>query len=347
MVGAAAGFNADSSDGNTFVGCYSGFNSTSGSDNCFVGMNAGHESRNGDLNTLVGRGSGENLNEGSNNTFLGAFSGSATERGEQNVFVGAAAGGAHIEGDENVFIGMEAAQWNESGNNNIMIGPRAGWNNPGDDNVIMGFEAGAHSQGSGNVFIGHGAGMHVVSSDVLVVDNAPSDSTESLIWGKFDQDILRLNNRVGIGRHPVNEALEVEGNAYKTDGNTSWDVTSDARVKTDIRTIESGLAQIMRLRPVTFRYTDEWRLANPGVKNKDYYHFVAQEFAEVFPESVHRGPETLEGEPENLLRMNSQPAQVVAIRAIQELAEQNREQQAIIDRLLDKVDALEQQLSTR
>jgi hypothetical protein len=211
----------------------------------------------------------------------------------------------------------------------------------------MGFEAGAHSQGSGNVFIGHGAGMHVNASDVLMVDNAPTDSTESLIWGSFDQDILRLNNRVGIGRNPENEALEVEGDAYKTSGTTSWDVTSDARVKTEIRSIENGIDQIMRLRPVTFRYTDDWRVANPGVKDKEYYHYVAQEFAEVFPGSVHRGPEKLEGETDPLLRMNSQPAQVVAIRAIQELVEENRSQQEVINQLIDKVEALEQQLSIR
>jgi hypothetical protein len=153
---------------------------------------------------------------------------------------------------------------------------------------------------------------------------------------------------MGIGRYPENEALEVEGNAYKTDGDNAWDVTSDARVKTDIRTIENGLEQVMRLRPVTFRYTDEWREANPGVKDKEYYHFVAQEFAEVFPESVHRGPETIDGDPESLLRMNSQPAQVVAIRAIQELARQNADleervktQQALIEELIKKVSELE------
>ena len=139
----------------------------------------------------------------------------------------------------------------------------------------------------------------------------------------------------------VNYALAVNGNAIK-EGDANWDVTSDRRVKTDIHYIDSGLEQILKLRPVTFRYTDEWMEKHPGLKERNYYSFIAQEFAEVFPESVTTGQETLEGDPQQLLHMNSQPAQVVAIRAIQELAEQNKEQQAMIEQLQKENMALRQ-----
>jgi hypothetical protein len=103
----------------------------------------------------------------------------------------------------------------------------------------------------------------------------------------------------------------------------------------------------MKLRPVTYRYTNDWLEKHPGLTDKEYYSYIAQEFKEVFPESVTRGPETLEGDPEKLYRMNAQPAQVTAIRAIQELAEQNQAQQELIDRLLEKVEALESELLKR
>jgi hypothetical protein len=186
--------------------------------------------------------------------------------------------------------------------------------------------------------------MNEQGSGKLIIDYSPTDSTQALIFGELYNRRLRVNHRLGIGRNAVEHALEVEGEAYKT-ASTDWATTSDARVKTDIQTVENGLEQIMKLRPVTYRYSDEWREANPGIIDQEYYHYVAQEFAEVFPEAVHRGPETLQGDPENLLRMNSQPAQVVSIRAIQELAEQNRAQQAIIEELLQKVSALEKEIN--
>jgi hypothetical protein len=248
----------------------------------------------------------------------------------------------------NTFLG-ENSGWHSKGNSNVFVGSGTGAGNiNGSENVFIGQESGTNNSGNRNVFIGHNAGMNVQGSETFIVNSSDGDSTTSLIWGKFDQDILRLNNRVGIGMNPSDSAaLAVDGDAYKTGGTTTWDVTSDARVKTDIRTIEDGLAQIMRLRPVTFRYTDEWCQANPGVKDKAYYHFVAQEFAEVFPGSVHRGPETLEGDPEQLLRMNSQPAQVVAIRAIQELAEQNKKQQALIEEMQLKISVMEKALESK
>jgi hypothetical protein len=142
-------------------------------------------------------------------------------------------------------------------------------------------------------------------------------------------------------------ALAVNGDAIK-EGDADWDVTSDRRVKSDIRTIEGGLEQILQLRPVTFRFSDVWMERHPCLRDKTYYSYIAQEFAEVFPASVTQGTASLDGDPEKLYRMNSQAANVVAIRAIQELAEQNskleersRAQQALIEELIEKVSALE------
>jgi len=262
---------------------------------------------------------------------VGSYAGGGTSSGEENVYIGSRAGD-FCTGSYNTFLGTYVGEVTE-GSGNLFLGWKAGsLCTQGSNNVYVGRVSGYNCEGSENVFIGNAAGRDQQGSHSLIIENSSSDSTGCLIWGRFDQDVIRLNNRVGIGRHPLNEALEVEGDAYKTSGSTSWEVTSDARVKTNIRTIESGLEQIMKLRPVTYRYTDEWRESNPGIKDQEYYHYIAQEFAEVFPESVHRGPEFLEGESENLLRMDSQPAQVVSIRAIQELAEQNRE-------LTEKADA--------
>jgi len=371
---------------NSCVGYQSGYNLRSGNYNSNLGFLAGHANRGGDLNTYLGAHAGYALENGTRNTYVGAYSGSEDSTGNFNVFVGiragshvgtnnntmvgALSGGGTSSGEENVFIGHRTGNFCTGsyntflgtyvgevieGSNNLFLGWKAGSNSrQGSNNVYVGRVSGYNCDGSENIFIGNTAGRDEQGSNRLIIENSSSDSTNCLIWGNFNQDILRLNNRVGIGRHPENEALEVEGDAYKTSGTTAWDVTSDARVKTDIRNIEDGLQQIMSLRPVTYRYTDEWRKSNPGIKDQEYYHFIAQEFAKVFPESVHRGPESIEGESENLLRMNSQPAQVVAIRAIQELAQKSQQlsekvdsQQAIIEELLLKVSALESKVKAR
>ena len=99
----------------------------------------------------------------------------------------------------------------------------------------------------------------------------------------------------------------------------------------------------MKLHPVRFRYTDEWVEMNPSIRDIEHYNFVAQEFQQVFPDAVQPGGDKLaEGEP--LLQLDSYPAQVVAISAIQELIEENQSQQELIDQLLQKMEALEAEL---
>jgi hypothetical protein len=368
FIGVDAGQANTTGDLNTSVGFQAGYGTTTGNYNSIFGFWAGYENQGGDLNTYFGAHAGHQVRNGNSNTYVGAYTGSEKQTGIQNTFIGMRAGsevgsnfntilgayaGSNFEnGGSNVFIGARCGS-EATGRDNTFIGANNGWFSNGDNNtfighsagnmcvegannVFIGMASGQNNNGSGNVFIGQLAGFDAQGSDMLIIDNEASDSTRSLIWGKFDQEIIRMNSRVGIGMNAGDSvALAVAGEAYK-DGNSDWTTTSDARVKTDIHNIEGGLEKIMQLRPVTFRYTDQWREANPGVKDQHYYNYIAQEFAEVFPESVYRGPESLDGDPVKLLRMNSQPAQVVAIRAIQELAEQVRIQQTKLEQLQEE-----------
>ena len=78
---------------------------------------------------------------------------------------------------------------------------------------------------------------------------------------------------------------EVEGDASKTTAG-SWFANSDARIKTDISSVTGALEKLAQVRPVSFRYTDEYRAAHPSVENRRYLNVVAQEFSEVFPEAI-------------------------------------------------------------
>ena len=125
---------------------------------------------------------------------------------------------------------------------------------------------------------------------------------------------------VGIGRSPATNKFEVEGDASKTSAG-DWLANSDRRIKTDVQDINNALDTVSLLRPVKFKYTDEYKLNHDFVEDKYYYNFIAQEYAEIFPESVKGSGEFLEDGSE-ILQMDSYNAQIVAIKAIQELKEE-------------------------
>ncbi|NLH74573.1 MAG: hypothetical protein GX456_16110 [Verrucomicrobia bacterium] len=155
--------------------------------------------------------------------------------------------------------------------------------------------------------------------------------------------VLRWDDgKVGIGRTPAANALEVEGNASKTTAG-SWLANSDARIKTDVATVTNALATLARVRLVSFRYTDAYRAAHPEVKDRRYLNVVAQEFAQVFPEHVHRSGEKLPDGSE-ILQVDTHPLTVYTAAAVQELhRELEAENRALRERLA-RLEELVQQL---
>jgi hypothetical protein len=138
---------------------------------------------------------------------------------------------------------------------------------------------------------------------------------------------------MGVGRQPVAQTLEVEGNASKTTAG-AWLANSDARLKTDVLDLDDPLRVVRRLRPVSFRYSDEFLERHPGVKDVRYHNFVAQEFQRVFPDSV-------QDDGEGFLQMDSHPANVYAIGAIQQLERQLQDAVAEIAALRTRLTELE------
>ena len=287
-------------------------------------------------NEFIGYNAGKKINEGIYNTAIGYHSGAGLQNGNANVFVGYEAGYANEYGESNTFIG--------SGSGINMIG--------GVDNVIVGKDAGfSNTDGNGNVFIGPYAGYNESGSNKLYIENSIVDSGEALIYGDFDDNSVSINNSLGIGIYPsANNALEVNGDVAKTtDG--GWNITSDRRVKTDIQDIEDAFGIINRLRPVKYKYNETWRNRHPQIADQWRYNFIAQEYAEVFPQSVQPGSENLDGEP--VLQMDPAYAQVVAVKAVQELIRENeslrtsqQEQEDEIRQLREELNALKKAVSS-
>lgn len=112
--------------------------------------------------------------------------------------------------------------------------------------------------------------------------------------------------------------FQVAGEAFKSTGSGSWLVTSDARVKEDVRELEAGLAQLRRVRPVRFRYNG--RAGTPaGVAGVGV---LGQEIEKIFPEMIRRVPGGLTGEPdqEDLRIYDGSALTFVLVNAVKELA---------------------------
>jgi hypothetical protein len=261
--------------------------------------------------------------------------------GVENTYIGYTCGVKNSTGSQNAFYGFESGLLNEAGTDNTFIGKGSGYNNiNGTGNVYVGSSTGQNVEGSGNVFIGYQSGSQASSSNInnrLFIHN--SSGTTPLIYGEFDNQLLRINAKVGIGRISAANSLEVEGEASKTTA-TAWLANSDKRIKTDILDIDNAFETILKLRPVKFKYTNEYKLKHPIVKDKYYYNFIAQEFQEVFPESVKGSGEYVDGTKEEILQLDSYNAQIVSIKAVQELILENQQQQKEIEALRAELEAL-------
>jgi hypothetical protein len=154
---------------------------------------------------------------------------------------------------------------------------------------------------------------------------------------------IAADGKVGIGRTPTANALEVNGNASKTTA-SGWLANSDSRIKKDVRTVEHALEKIDQVRPVSFRYTDEYRATHTSIEDNEYLNVIAQEFAKVFPEAVKESGETLDGKP--ILQVDIHPAAVYSIAAIKELHQLIKAKDDEVTKLKKQNATLEQRLQT-
>jgi hypothetical protein len=172
------------------------------------------------------------------------------------------------------------------------------------------------------------------------VRNQPGSSDDLTInhLGATTMMTIKTSGLVGIGRNPTANRLEVEGAASKTTAG-SWFMNSDRRIKTDVRAVEGALRTLERVRPIVYRYTDEYRSAHPSIEDKDYYNVVAQEFAEVFPEYVKPSGEG------DILQVDTYPMQVCAVAAVKELHAIVKERDGRIAELESRIAALEKAMA--
>ena len=153
-------------EGNTAVGSRALLKNTIGSYNTAFGWDALKNNINGTYHTALGTGALRSQQDGFGNTAVGV----------QALY-------AHTTGNANTVVGLESFGSNTFGSSNIGLGWRSGFNN-----II----------GSYNIFIGTQAGNNELGSNKLYLENSSADATQALIYGEFDNNLLRVNGNMEV-----------------------------------------------------------------------------------------------------------------------------------------------------
>lgn len=197
---------------NTAVGGRSLASNTIGDENTAIGYLSMNRNTNGYFNAAVGSSALYSNTSGTGNTATGMNALFNNLSGYNSTASGLQALFSNTFGFENTAYGADALYSNILGNKNTAVGTNAMRSlNNGVQNTAIGFGAGFSAQGSNNVFIGREAGFNETGSNKLYINSDNGNSNSALIYGEFDTDKLRINDKLGIGILPVSKALEIKG----------------------------------------------------------------------------------------------------------------------------------------
>ena len=214
----------DSNNGNTSFGGNSLVNPT---------VNVGTQT--GVRNTAFGVNVMPVLTTGQRNTGMGDFALFSNTSGNENTAIGVGALYSNTISSGQTAFGRNALTSfngpNTANIGNTAVGFSALRNTvTGIYNTAIGFEAMRNTTGSGNVGVGYQAGRAETGSNKLYIENTNADANNALIYGEFDNNIVRVNGTLQIsnpGSAPGYALPNVRGTAgqfLQTDGagGTSW-----------------------------------------------------------------------------------------------------------------------------
>ena len=302
------------------------FTSSTDSFNVAVGHNAGAAVTTGTNNTTIGSLSGQNNTTGSNNVFVGMFAGNSNTTGSFNTFVGRGngfgAGDAMTTGSKNVILG--AYDGNEGGldirtsDNNIVLSdgdgnPRIYVNSGGDVDI------GGLTVGAGNL------DLHITPAKDGKIQWNSSGGTQGFIYTNgLAQFIVQAGGSGGV---------------YLSSGGTSWNSSSDERLKTITGAYTNALDDLEQINPIKFTWSSD-------TENTPQVGVTAQSVQAVVPEAV--GTFTQDDDDTEYLSVRYTELIPIMIAALKEaktkietLENQNTTQATQIADLITRVETLE------
>ncbi|WP_353776871.1 tail fiber domain-containing protein [Winogradskyella sp. 3972H.M.0a.05] len=220
----------------------------SGNSSVFLGTEAGFSDNNA-LNRNVGIGYQvlRSSSSGNNNSAVGYQSLTSNLVGNFNTAFGSQALRSNTNGVLNSAFGSQALSNNTTGINNLALGANSLLNNSsGDQNTAVGYRAGfSNILGNANVFLGYRAGENETGSHKLYIDNTNANANNALLYGEFDNNILRVNGELQLGstvanRYSMPIADGTNNQVLATDGTGQLNFVDASSVFTDTNTTYDG-----------------------------------------------------------------------------------------------------------
>ncbi|AXE17089.1 hypothetical protein DR864_04735 [Runella rosea] len=240
----------------------------------------------GTNNVAIGRNALLNTSSGSSNTAAGFGALISNTTGAFNVGIGSGASNDNTTGTDNVAIGYRTLSGNKINTRNVAVGYEAmryadsrttsgiqAYNTAVGYKAMHGSTTAANNTGANNVAIGDSVLVNVTSGSFNTVvgafagNNITTGSNNTVIGFGAEVPSGTSSNQVRIG----NSAISYAG------VQVAWTITSDRRLKENIKPIANGLAFIKALRPVVYHRT------NNLMPDREL-GFIAQELQEVMPQ---------------------------------------------------------------
>jgi hypothetical protein len=274
---------------NTAVGYQAAYNNTEGDRIVAVGKGALYTNSTGAYSVAVGTNALNAADTAQFNTAVGDYAMQVTT-GSSNTGIGAASLYNNSSGQYNTALGHSSLQSNTTADNNTAVGYSAGYASTGANNVFLGFASGNDiTTGSNNSilgrFSGNQGGLDIRTSNNNIVlsdgDGNPRvivDSSGNVLVGKTASSFgtagteiiaagninitksaaVSLNvNRIGSSAGAIivmhYNGADV-GSIDVTASATSYNTSSDYRLKTDAQPMTGASARVQALKPVNFEW---------------------------------------------------------------------------------------------
>ena len=205
---------------NTAIGTSAMKDNISGTSNVGIGFGALYKSTTGLLNVGIGKSAMFSNLIGSNNVAIGGDAFNTTNFASRSVAIGSAAGVNDTASVDNVYVGYGAGRGT--------VFATDGYDR--FNNVMLGSYAGYYCQTNGNVFLGYKAGLNSNADNQLYITNSDTDSLTSLIYGQFDNNLLRVNgdlNVDGLYTFPNTAPSNKQYLGYNGGTNLTWGTIDD------------------------------------------------------------------------------------------------------------------------
>ena len=340
---------------NIFVGNESGLMNYTGYANIFIGYNAGRENTSGHMNAAVGYRALFSNTTGYNNSAFGYDALYLNSTGLSNTAIGTGGLSSNVSGRFNTAVGCEALKNNTVSYNNTALGTYALRANTGENNTACGMIAiGFNQTGSDNTAVGSYAlsGITTGNWNSALGSNSYATNNYSNSTALGATTVITASNQIRLGNASVTSI----------GGYADWTNISDKRVKKDISENVPGLEFILKLKPVTY-HLDLDKIAEltklpDSLRQKDNEKitenilqtgFLAQDVEKVAKELGYEFSGVDAPKNENdFYGLRYAEFTVPLVKAVQELSEQNRklaeenkQQQLLIENLIKKVGQLE------